>query len=121
MTHTTKTDDMLARDARVLGDVLKVRFYPLAIDRAEGCTITDVDGQQYLDFMAGWAVANTGYGTPEILDPVMAQMRKTSFCTLTAIMNEVRCSACSKIRSGLPFPRISIACTHRRTRRGACR
>ena len=31
--HTTKTDDLLARDAHVLGDVLKVRFYPLAIDR----------------------------------------------------------------------------------------
>jgi 4-aminobutyrate aminotransferase len=86
--HTTRTEDLLARDARALGDVLKVRFYPLAIDRAEGCTITDVDGQQYLDFMAGWAVANTGYGTPEILDAVIAQMRKTSFCTLTAIMNE---------------------------------
>ena len=87
-THASLTDELLHRDARVLGNVLKVRFYPLAVDHAEGCTITDVDGQQYLDFMAGWAVANTGYGAREILDPVIAQMRKTSFCTLTAIMNE---------------------------------
>ena len=82
--------------------MLKVRFYPLAFDRAEGCTITDVDGQQYLDFMAGWAVANTGYGTPEILDPVMAQMRKTSFCTLTAIMNEPAIALAGRLVSLMP-------------------
>lgn len=88
MTNGSKTDRLLARDTAALGDVLKVRFYPLAVDHAEGCMIGDVDGREYLDFMAGWAVANTGYGAREVLDPVIAQMRKTSFCTLTAIMNE---------------------------------
>ena len=72
----------------MLGDVLKIRFYPLAVSREAGCTITDVDGNEYLDFMAGWAVANTGYGTREVLEPVMDQMQKTSFATLTAFMNE---------------------------------
>ena len=85
--RVSRTAELLQRDAAALGDVLKVRFYPLAIERAEGCEIVDVDGQSYLDFMAGWAVANTGYGAPEILDPVIAQMRKTSFATLTAIAN----------------------------------
>jgi 4-aminobutyrate aminotransferase-like enzyme len=42
--HTTKTDNVPARDARVLGNVLKVRFYSLAVHHAEGCTLTDVDG-----------------------------------------------------------------------------
>jgi 4-aminobutyrate aminotransferase len=82
-----KTDGMLTREARILGDVLKIRFYPLAVDRAEGCIVTDVDGREYLDFMAGWAVANTGYGTPEVLEPVIAQMRETSFCSLTSMAN----------------------------------
>lgn len=88
MTHETKTDQLLARDTRVLGDVLKVRFYPLAVSREKGCTITDVDGNEYLDFMASWAVANAGYGTREVLEPVMDQMQKTSFASLTAVMNE---------------------------------
>jgi hypothetical protein len=69
--YTTKTDELVARDARVLGDVLKVRFYPLAVGSQEGCTITDVDGNRFLDFMAGWAVANTGYGNQEVLQPVI--------------------------------------------------
>lgn len=87
-TTISKTDALLERDTRALGNVLKVRFYPLAVERAEGCTITDVDGQEYLDFMAGWAVANTGYGHPGVVGPVIEQMKKTSFATLTAIMNE---------------------------------
>ncbi len=88
VTTTSKTDALLERDTKALGNVLKVRFYPLAVETAQGCTITDIDGQQYLDFMAGWAVANTGYGHPGVLEPVMEQMKKTSFATLTAIMNE---------------------------------
>jgi 4-aminobutyrate aminotransferase len=61
---------------------------PVFVESAHGATITDVDGNTYLDFMAGWAVANTGYGNPEVLNPVIEQMRKASFATLTALVNE---------------------------------
>jgi 4-aminobutyrate aminotransferase len=87
-TNLTRTDELVARDAHALGDVLKVRFYPIAVESAEGCTIRDVDGNDYLDFMAGWAVANTGYGNPAVVEPVIEQMRRTSFATLTALVNE---------------------------------
>ena len=86
-THS-QTDALLERDTRALGNVLKVRFYPLAVERAQGCTIVDVEGVEYLDFMAGWAVANTGYGNPGVIEPVIEQMQTTSFVTLTALMNE---------------------------------
>src|SRR5258706_15638340 len=38
--------------------------YPLAIARGERAMVEDVDGNRYLDFMAGIAVASTGYGHP---------------------------------------------------------
>jgi 4-aminobutyrate aminotransferase len=102
-----RTDELIARDAAALGDVLKVRFYPLAVDRAEGCTITDVDGNEYLDFMAGWAVANTGYGAKEIVDAVTAQMRKLSFATLTAFPNEAATRLAEELIGLMPgaFPK----------------
>src|SRR5664280_2416452 len=84
----SETGRLVARDSVALGDVLKVRFFPMAVASAKGCTITDVEGQDYLDFTAGWAVANTGYGPDEIVDAVTEQMRKTSFATLTAFVNE---------------------------------
>jgi 4-aminobutyrate aminotransferase len=75
-------------DAQYLADVLKVRFFPLVIASADGCRITDTAGVTRLDFTAGWAVANLGYGNPRISHAVTSQFTRTSFGTLTAMMNE---------------------------------
>ena len=39
-------------------------FSQIVVDHAEGCTITDVDGNQYLDFIAGIAVGSVGHSHP---------------------------------------------------------
>jgi 4-aminobutyrate aminotransferase len=44
--------------------------YPLAIARGERAVVEDVDGNRYLDFMAGIAVASTGYGHPKVVKAV---------------------------------------------------
>jgi 4-aminobutyrate aminotransferase-like enzyme len=82
------TGELASRDAKVLGDVLKIRFYPLAVDNAEGDIVTDVDGRRHLDSVVGGAVANTGHGAPEIVEPVISQMCSTSFGALWFGPNE---------------------------------
>jgi len=44
--------------------------YPLAIARGAGAMVEDVDGNRYLDFMAGIAVASTGYGHPTVVQAI---------------------------------------------------
>src|SRR5438128_9141928 len=44
--------------------------YPLAIARGERAMVEDVDGNRYLDFMAGIAVASTGYGHPRVVQAI---------------------------------------------------
>ncbi|PYO59993.1 MAG: aspartate aminotransferase family protein [Gemmatimonadetes bacterium] len=44
--------------------------YPLAIARGERAMVEDVDGNRYLDFMAGIAVASTGYGHPQVVQAI---------------------------------------------------
>ncbi|HEV8399213.1 MAG TPA: acetyl ornithine aminotransferase family protein [Gemmatimonadales bacterium] len=44
--------------------------YPLAIARGERAVVEDVDGNRFLDFMAGIAVASTGYGHPKVVKAV---------------------------------------------------
>src|SRR3989442_14903673 len=39
--------------------------YPLAMARGQGAMVEDVDGNRFLDFMAGSAVPSTGYGAPQ--------------------------------------------------------
>ncbi|HYK83597.1 MAG TPA: acetyl ornithine aminotransferase family protein [Gemmatimonadales bacterium] len=44
-----------------------LKEYPLVIARGERAMVEDVDGNRYLDFMAGIAVASTGYGHPQVV------------------------------------------------------
>jgi 4-aminobutyrate aminotransferase len=97
-----RTDLLVERDAALLSETLKVRFFPLVIDRAKGCHIWDITGREYLDFMAGWAVANTGYGNPEIKKAVFDQLDKISFATLTAFMSEASIELADQLLKVVP-------------------
>jgi 4-aminobutyrate aminotransferase len=89
-------------DARYLASVLKVRFFPLVIERAEGCRITDADGVTRLDFTAGWAVANLGYNNARVREAVAGQFARTSFGTLTAMMSEHSARLAERLATLLP-------------------
>ena len=44
-----------------------IKEYPLVVARGEGTMLEDVDGNRYLDFMAGIAVASTGHAHPAVV------------------------------------------------------
>ena len=79
---------ILKRDQDAIGTTFKIRFYPLVVERARGATVVDVDGREYLDFNAGWAVANTGYGHPLVMQAIRDQLEKTSFVSTITFLNE---------------------------------
>lgn len=47
---------------------------PRVMVQAEGCTVVDAEGREYLDAMAGLWCVNAGYGRREIADAVRDQM-----------------------------------------------
>jgi 4-aminobutyrate aminotransferase len=47
-----------------------IKEYPLVVSRGHGVMVEDVDGNRYLDFMAGIAVSSTGYGHPKVVAAV---------------------------------------------------
>ena len=50
-----------------------VRRQPVVIHRGEGTVVWDVDGKEYLDFCAGWAVDNLGHSHPAITQAIIEQ------------------------------------------------
>jgi acetylornithine/succinyldiaminopimelate/putrescine aminotransferase len=48
----------------------------VTVDRAEGCTIRDVDGREYLDLLAGMGVANIGHSHPSVVDAIRTQIQR---------------------------------------------
>ncbi|TKB24239.1 aspartate aminotransferase family protein [Desulfopila sp. IMCC35006] len=47
--------------------------YPAAMVKGSGCRLTDADGRQYLDFMAGIAVCALGHAHPKITEAICRQ------------------------------------------------
>jgi 4-aminobutyrate aminotransferase len=47
-----------------------IKEYPLVVARGQGVMVEDVDGNRFLDFMAGIAVSSTGYGHPAVVAAV---------------------------------------------------
>jgi 4-aminobutyrate aminotransferase len=63
---------ILAEDERLLSPSY-TRSYPLVVQRGYGCRIEDVDGNEFLDFTAGIAVASTGHCHPEVVAAIQEQ------------------------------------------------
>lgn len=70
-----KAREIVARDHQVTAPAYG-RVYPLVVKRAQGMTVGDVDGNVYLDFMAGIAVNSTGHCHPEVVAAVEEQAGK---------------------------------------------
>lgn len=47
---------------------------PMAIERAKGATIEDVDGNLYVDFFGGAGVMNVGHSNPAVVDAAVKQL-----------------------------------------------
>ena len=57
------------------------RVYPLVVKEGRGMVIEDVDGNLFLDFTAGIAVASTGHAHPQVVQAIEEQARKfLHFC-----------------------------------------
>jgi L-2,4-diaminobutyrate transaminase len=62
---------------------------PFILDRGKGITITDQNGKDYLDAVAGLWCVNLGWGRREVIDAITAQLEKLSYYhSFTSISNE---------------------------------
>jgi glutamate-1-semialdehyde aminotransferase len=58
--------------------------YPIFLEYGKGCRLTDVDGNEYIDFLCGYGPIILGYREEEVDEAVMRQIRDKGFCfTLT--------------------------------------
>jgi 4-aminobutyrate aminotransferase/(S)-3-amino-2-methylpropionate transaminase len=73
------------REARAMAPGLQsiALYSQLAVDRARGCTITDVDGNEYLDFIAGVAIGSLGHCHPHYVKRLKEQLERVTFGSFT--------------------------------------
>lgn len=50
--------------------------YPIAFTKGRGCTLTDVEGNEYTDFLAGIAVCSLGHCHPKVIEAIKSQAER---------------------------------------------
>lgn len=81
-----------------------IKEYPLAIARGEGVMVEDVDGNRYLDFMAGIAVASTGYGHPHVVQAIQAAAANFLHICGSDFYYEGMANLCQRLAKVAPGP-----------------
>ncbi|MFC2158192.1 aspartate aminotransferase family protein [Acidobacteriota bacterium] len=76
------------------------RGLPVALDRARGATVQDVDGNVFLDFFGGAGVMNVGHSNPAVLKAVEGQLSRLTHAL--DLPNEYRESLVVQLVSLLP-------------------
>jgi 4-aminobutyrate aminotransferase len=78
--------------------------YPLVIARGERVMVEDVDGNRYLDFMAGIAVASTGYGHPQVVQAIQEAAARFLHICGSDFYYESFAALCERLATIAPGP-----------------
>jgi len=70
-----KAQAIIERDKKFISPSYP-RGYPFVMDHGKGTQVWDVDGNRFLDFAAGIAVASTGHSHPQVVRAIQDQAEK---------------------------------------------
>src|SRR5947207_2813571 len=83
-----KSKAILERKERVVADPLSI-YIPIVISEARGSTITDVDGNVFIDFTGGVGCLNVGHAHPRVVEAAQAQLERFSHTDFTIVPYEL--------------------------------
>lgn len=73
---------------------------PLFVDKAQGCIITDADGNEFIDFVGSWGPMILGHAHPEVVTAIQrAATRGTSFGAPCELEVELASRICAAVPS----------------------
>src|SRR5579872_6378681 len=94
---------IIAQDERY-ASTSYIKEYPLVAARGQGAMVEDVDGNRYLDMMAGIAVSSTGYAHPAVVAAATDQLNKFSHMCATDFYYPVFAQLCERLAKLAPGP-----------------
>ena len=80
--------------------------YPIFLETGKGCRLTDVDGNEFVDFLCGYGPIILGYREEEVDEAVCRQIKEKGFCfTLT---QKYQNALAKKLTELVPSSELSI-------------
>ncbi len=78
----------------------QVRLFPVAFEKAQGCMMEDVDGNQYIDFSSGIYVTSLGHCHPKVTEAVVKYAKQLMNCH--DFTTEIKTRLLEKMAATLP-------------------
>ena len=82
-----RSREILDRKERVIADPLSI-YMPVVIDSGRGATLTDVDGNTFIDFTGGVGCLNVGHSHPRVVEAAQEQLDRFSHTDFTIVPYE---------------------------------
>jgi len=97
-----RSQEILARHDRVVARPLAI-YLPLVVESGSGATITDVDGNTFIDFTGGVGVLNVGHSHPRVVAAAQEQLERFSHTDYTIVPYEVYVRLAERLIELAPF------------------
>ena len=97
-----RSKEILERKERVIADPLSI-FLPVVIEHGEGATLTDVDGNTFLDFTGGVGCLNVGHAHPRVVEAISEQAAKFLHTDFTIVPYEVYVTLAERLVATVPI------------------
>ncbi len=100
--NNTKSLEIVARDKAVIAPCQRLSYYPLVIEKASGAILTDVDGNEYIDFLASASSLNMGSTNPIVTQAIKEQLDRFSQFAVSYTYNERTVEYAERLTSMFP-------------------
>jgi 4-aminobutyrate aminotransferase / (S)-3-amino-2-methylpropionate transaminase / 5-aminovalerate transaminase len=98
-----RSREILERKERVVAEPLSV-FLPVVVEEGRGATVTDVDGNTFIDFTGGVGCLNVGHSHPQVVAAAQEQLARFSHTDFTILPYEVYVTLAERLCELAPVP-----------------
>lgn len=95
-------ESLYSRDADAIGNLQKLRFFPLAITGGRGTRLVDETGRELLDFSATWGAASLGYGHSAIVEAVYRSVANPPGASILSAVSEPAVELAERLLESFP-------------------
>src|SRR3954463_603446 len=97
-----RSQEVLDRLAASVASPLALTF-PVVAAEARGVTITDVDGNTFIDFAGGVGCLNVGHSHPQVVQAAQEQLERFSHTDYTVVPYEIYATLSERLLERAPF------------------
>jgi 4-aminobutyrate aminotransferase/(S)-3-amino-2-methylpropionate transaminase len=97
-----RSREIVERKERVIAKPMAL-YLPIVVAEGRGATLTDVDGNTYIDFTGGVGCLNVGHAHPKVVEAVQDQAARFLHTDFTIIPYEVCVTLAERLLAVAPF------------------